>query len=208
MALHRFQRVRRARWIKPATLHKQWTNRVLIRADQPKQDSSHRTGSNARSRSTISESNCDGRVSSRTSRSRPVRSTWLRRNHSRSRRLARLRSTARGRKRLGTTKPSREYFSPLGLTWTETEPARRRRVVARIWAIASPRSLCALRYPSARLKRRGVPALWLAARGLPLARRACACGPETRVCACDGQRTAEKCASWFFPSFKCRITRH
>ena len=137
-------------------------------------------------------------MSSRTSRSRPVKTACLRLNHSRRRRLARLRSTARGRKRFGTTKPSREYSNPFGLIWTETEPARCRRVAERTRATASPRSRCAFRYRSAHLKRRGVRALSPAARGLPLSRRACSYGPETRACACDVRRTAEKCASWFF----------
>jgi hypothetical protein len=147
-------------WRVKATMQTQKrTDRVLITTNQRRKNPSHHCTPNARPRSAVSDSSCGGRPLRRTTTSCPNKHACLRRNHSRITRLTRLRSTARGRKRLATTRPSREKSSPFGFIWTESGPERRGREAESTWTITSPRSRCAFRYRSVRVKRRDVPAL-------------------------------------------------
>jgi hypothetical protein len=115
---------------------------------------------------------------------------------SRTRRLARLRSTARGATRLLAMMPIRAWDRPLGLT----NRAKWRRVLTAPVASAPVNcSRCsnrALRGSVAlALRRSAARALWRVGRATPHAHREYACARESRGCACGGFLKAGKYVS-------------
>ena len=112
-------------------------------------------------------------------------------------RFARLRSTARGKTRLGTMTASLQKPTALVLS-TILRPGRLTgrapmRATISLWPSRRwrPRRLRLLG-----LKRPTEPGPWRAVPGVPLALRACACERETRACAsCERQRVG-RCVSF------------
>jgi len=102
MALDRFQSVLGTGWMKAASRPKEGAHAVAVPPDQQRQYSDHRA---LVSKLATSASEKPFPVT-RMRISQPPRPACPRRNHSRSTRFARLRSTARGNTRLGTMSPS------------------------------------------------------------------------------------------------------
>ena len=116
-------------------------------------------------------------------------------------RFARLRSTARGKTRFGTIRPSLQNPTALALS-TILRPGRltgrapESRATISLWPSRRwrPRRLRSLG-----LKRPTGPGPWRAAPGVPPALRVCASERETRACASCGRLRVGKCVSFKKP---------
>jgi hypothetical protein len=119
---------------------------------------------------------------------------------SRTNRLARLRSTARGATRLLAMMPRRARDRPLGLTNKVKWRRRPAAPVARASVYCSRRSSRALRGSVAgapALRRSAVRVLWHGARAALPARRESACARESHGCACGASSMADmSVSSW------------
>lgn len=113
-------------------------------------------------------------------------------------RFARVRSTARGKTRFGTIRPSLQkptalVFSTILRPGRLTGRAPDSRATISLWPSRCwrPRRLRSLG-----LKRPTGPGPWRAAPGVPLALRVCASERETRACASGGRLRVGKCVSF------------
>jgi len=191
VALQGFQRVGGARRVKATTRPQERAHRIAIPEHQQGKHPAH--GDPRRQRST--SASATSRALRRITKSRLPRLACCARNNSLKTRFIRLRSTARGKNRLGTITPS--LGTPNALTRESTlNPGRlwpRPRASSAAMSVVPSRNLRPYRLRA--LKRSSGRALW---RGAPESRRgprACACERETRECASYGRQRGEKYVS-------------
>jgi len=138
-------------------------------------------------------------AASRTTKSRPASWRWFSRNTSRTIRRMRLRSTARGACRFGTTNASRAQPRLFARTESRSRSVRRPRLSLRAAPTSDPRSRWHRRRRRSAVKRRGARGLSPDGRGSPRDPPACACARESRACACAEPWMVDRCASCEYP---------
>lgn len=162
--------------MKPAVLPQHRTDRIPVNTDQQKNRKTQAPVHEEPGRPCdlfragpvipdINSASCPGITSgvsgwpvSRISRSLPANRLWFVRNHSRMRRLDRLRSTARASRRFGTITAILEIARPLGRTLTETREVRRRLAVRNISSMTGRPRRCAGRNRAGECCRPGMDA--------------------------------------------------
>lgn len=181
MPFERFQRICRAAGVE-ATMHAEHrANAVAISPDKDRQQFTHDDFARQRS---ISVSGTVFAVIRITMSRLPSRACWSR-NSSRNTRFIRLRSTARGKTRLGTMRPS--LGTPRAFVPNKTlNPERlRARPPASNAVMSAVPSRCLRLKRLCSLKRSNERALWRAARESQLVPPVFAYEQETRGCAFD-----------------------
>lgn len=192
----RVKRVFGARRMKSAVNPQHRADRVAITADHQRKRQLDHSPAHKRVTSASSERGSAGRALNRTTRSRPSRSPWLFRNHSRNSRRTLFRSTARDSKRLGTIRPSRANFIPFGRDCIETARSRLGLVEASTPEKSRPPRRCARLNRLVPVKQQAALCPWPGAHGSPPGLREYAYGQENHGCACAERQRVERCVSY------------
>lgn len=185
------KRVRRAGGVKSTMRAQHRTHRITVTDDQKREELAH----GERRRHCSISARGGFTALTRIRMSRLPRRSCRARNSSRSARFIRLRSTARGKTRLGTISPSLGAPTAFGRNTTLNPGRRSARPTASIAVISAVprRSLLLKRLRT--LKRSTERGLSHGAPESRLDLPACACVRETRECASCEPRTGEKCVS-------------